>query len=101
MSRDARGRSTAAIWSNHIDAAAHLAQKAVKDRGRPMRENRTGTARQNRREQMPVSRQKAVPDGVDPLLDAMEAPGRRSLSGQIPVEVRQLPEGNEAVLPIR
>jgi hypothetical protein len=73
----------------------------MENRSRAMREHCIGATRKNGREQASVSRQKAVPHRVDPLLDPVELPGSGSLSREIRVQIRQLPEGDESILASR
>lgn len=84
-----------------MDAAARIAQQTMENRGGSVRKYGSRTTCQHRREQMAVSRQDAVSDRVNPLLNAMEAAGVRPLPCQVVIQVRHLPKSNQAVLTIR
>jgi len=66
---------------------------------RTMRQDRIRTAREHRGHQMPLVREQWMPNCVDTLVDPVESPRRHSFPCHFLVQLRQLPQGNESVLP--
>jgi hypothetical protein len=81
----------APIWRDDVNSVARVVQDAVEISSGPMGRNRSGTRRQDGGKQMSFPWEKAVSNGIDALLNAVEASSVSSLSRQVPVEIRQLP----------
>ena len=84
-----------------MNATPYFPQEAVKHGGRPVREHCAWATGQHRRKQVTVSRQERVTNRVDPLSNAVQPSNLRPLPCQIPLQVRKLPKGNQAILTSR
>jgi hypothetical protein len=101
MGSDVHRRPTATVRSDDVNAGPDFVREAVQNRGGAMRENCIWTAGEYSRKQVPVPGQQSVPDGIDALVDAMKASGRRPLPRNLLVEIWHLPQSHQPVLPIR
>jgi hypothetical protein len=89
----ARG-TPASIRSDDVDSVARVVEDAVEVGSGSMGQDRSRAAGENGREQTSFPGKEAVPNGVNALLNTVEASRVSSLPCQVYIQIRELPESN-------
>jgi hypothetical protein len=99
----ARPRSAAGRRHDHVDPDRVASADVPQRRGSAVEERRAGPAREDRRHPVPARPEDGVADGVDALVDAMQAAGRGPVAhpARREAERLELAARHHAVLPAR